>query len=211
MPSQRALHAHVGRLVLAVLRRGGQLLRAGGGAVAVLHDHQDAVVLVEHGVGDAGGQAVVPEAAVAHHRHRALGEHRVHRRVGGEAQAIAEHGVADVERRQRGEEVAADVGREVELAALLLQHLHRREHRPLRAADAESRRTRRQAARAARRLSSSATRSAGRARRGREISRRRSAPLRRCTRRPAAARPCRCTFTPFAPARRSVASTASSM
>src|SRR6185295_8232906 len=69
-----ALHAHVRRVGLAVLRRGGQLLRTRGGAVAVLHDHQDAVVLVEHRVGDAGGEAVVPEAAVAHHRHSALGE-----------------------------------------------------------------------------------------------------------------------------------------
>src|SRR4051812_34752086 len=56
------------RFMLAVLRRGGQLLRAGGRAVAVLHDDQDAVVLVEHGIGDARGQPVVPEAAVAHDR-----------------------------------------------------------------------------------------------------------------------------------------------
>ena len=42
------------------------------------------------------------------------------RGVGREAEAVAEHGVADVERRQRGEGVAADVGRDVELAQLAL-------------------------------------------------------------------------------------------
>ena len=65
------------------------------------------------------GEAVVPEAAVAHHRHGALAEHRMHRGVRGEAEAVAEHRVADVERRQRREQVAADVRREVELAAFL--------------------------------------------------------------------------------------------
>ena len=140
---ERALDRHVAGLEFAVLRAGGQLLRAGGGAVAVLHDDEDAVVLVEHGVGDAGGQAVVPEAAVAHDAHGALAEHGVHGGVGGEPQAVAEHRVADVERRQRGKQVAADVGRDVHRTRIALGHLHRREHRSLRAADAEPGRARR--------------------------------------------------------------------
>ena len=51
-------------------RRGDELLRAGGRGVAVLHDHQHAVALVEQVGSDAREQAVVPEAAVAHDRYR---------------------------------------------------------------------------------------------------------------------------------------------
>src|SRR5207249_4657042 len=142
---ERALHADV-FLHLAMLRRGGQLLRAGRGAVAVLHDDEDAVVLVEDMVGDAGREAVMPEAAIAHHRLRASRHGRMHGRVGGEPQAVAKHGVADVEGRQRGEEVAADIRRQVELAGLALENLHRREYRALRAADTEAGRALRQRA-----------------------------------------------------------------
>src|SRR4051812_21584598 len=106
---ERPLHAHVRGLALAVLRRRRQLLRPRGRAVAVLHDHEDAVVFVEHRVGDAGRQAVMPEAAVAHHGYRALAEHGMHSGVGGETESVAEHRVADIEGRQRGEEMAADV------------------------------------------------------------------------------------------------------
>ncbi len=53
------------------------------------------------------------------------------------ADLSTEHGVADVERRQRGKQVAADVGRDVHRTGIALDDLHRREHRPLRAANAE--------------------------------------------------------------------------
>ncbi len=114
------------------------MLGARGRGIAVVHDDQDAVVAVEHGVGDARGQAVVPEPAVAHYRHGAFGEQRIDRGIARHAQAVAEHGVADVERRQGREQVAADVGRDVELAGLAFGELHRREHRALRTAHAKA-------------------------------------------------------------------------
>ena len=140
---ERLLDAHVDCLAVVLLRRGRNVLGAGGRGVAVFHDHQDAVILIEGGVGHARGEAVVPEAAIAHHRHGAPVEQRIDGRVGGQTEAVAQHGVADVERRQGGEQMAADIGREVELAAVALDQFHGREHRPLRAADAKAGRTRR--------------------------------------------------------------------
>ena len=61
----------------------------------------------------------------------------------GGAQPVAHDAVAHVERRQRRERVAADVGADVQRPGLLLQQLHRREERPFRAADAQTRRPRR--------------------------------------------------------------------
>ena len=59
-------------------------------------------------------------------------------RVGRGAEAIAHGRAADVEGRQDREEVAADVARHLVLAELLLDELHGREDRPLRAAGAEA-------------------------------------------------------------------------
>src|SRR5215212_7958210 len=53
------------------------------------------------------------------------------------AAAIAHRGVADVERRQNREEVAADVAAHVMLAEFTLYQFHRRENRPLRTAGTE--------------------------------------------------------------------------
>ena len=61
----------------------------------------------------------------------------------GRPEAVAHRRRADVEGRQDREQVAADIGRDVVLAELLLDQLHRREDRPLRAAGAEAGRTRR--------------------------------------------------------------------
>jgi hypothetical protein len=52
--------------------------------------------------------------------------------------------VARRERLEGAEGMAADVGRDVDLADLLLGQLQRREHRPLRATDAEAGRPSRQ-------------------------------------------------------------------
>ena len=46
------------------------VLAAGRRGIEIVDDQDDAVLLVEDGVADAGGQAVVPEAAVAHDRDR---------------------------------------------------------------------------------------------------------------------------------------------
>src|SRR5712664_1764738 len=80
----------------------------------------------------------MPEAAVAHHRDGALLHHRRHRAGRGERHAEAQDRVAEIERRQGGEGVAADVARDVNLAEFTLQKLDRREHRPFGTADAEA-------------------------------------------------------------------------
>ena len=67
---------------------------------------------------------------------------RVERRRAGRAEAVAHRRVAEVERRQDREQVAADVGADVVRAELALDQLHRGEDRPLRAAGAEARRAR---------------------------------------------------------------------
>ena len=85
----------------------------------------------------------MPEAAVAHHRDRALAEERRHGAVGGEAHPVAEHGVPDVEWRLRRERVASDVVRDVRVTHLglaRLEDLHRGEHGPLGTPGAERRR-----------------------------------------------------------------------
>ena len=122
------------------MERGGDVLAAGRGRIAVVDDDQDVVALVEHGVADAAGQPVMPEAAVAHHRDGALAGLHVERRGAGGAEAVAHRGGADVERREDREQVAADVGADVMRAEFALDELHRGEDRPLRAAGAERRR-----------------------------------------------------------------------
>ncbi|MCY1226862.1 hypothetical protein D9M72_391120 [compost metagenome] len=122
--------------------RGQDVLPTGGGRVAVVDHDGQVVALVEHRVGDAAGQAVVPEAAVAHHGDGALAAGRVQGRGAGAAQAVAHGGVAQVERRQDREQVAADVGAHMVLADLALDQLHRGEDRALRAAGAEAGRAR---------------------------------------------------------------------
>ena len=52
--------------------------------------------------------------------------------VRGERHAVAEDRVAEAERRERRERMAADVGGVVDLADVLLDELHRAEHGPLR-------------------------------------------------------------------------------
>ncbi len=65
------------------------VLSAGGGGIAVVdHDHH-VVALVEHGIADARGETVVPEAAVAHERDGALTSHRIERGRARAAEAVA--------------------------------------------------------------------------------------------------------------------------
>ena len=83
----------------------------------------------------------MPEAPVAHDADSALAHVGGDRGRAREPEPVAEHGVADVERRQGREGVAADVGAHVHLAHLALHDLERAEHRALRAAGAEAGRT----------------------------------------------------------------------
>ncbi len=101
--------------------RGGNVLPAGRGRIKVVDDERHAVVLVEHGVADRGGQAIVPEAAVAEHRDRTLARRHVEGRGRGRAQAVAHRRRADVEGRQDREQMAADVGGDVMRPELLLR------------------------------------------------------------------------------------------
>jgi hypothetical protein len=136
-----AAHRLFDRVVgLAVRRlgaRGQDVLPARRRGITVVDDDRQIVVLVEDGIADAGGQAVMPEPAIAHDGNRTLVTRFERRRAGG-AQPIAHRGVADVERRQDREQVAADVGRDVERAQFLLHQLHRREDRPFGATGAET-------------------------------------------------------------------------
>ena len=82
---------------------------AGGGGVAVVHDHQHAVIIIEDGVGDAAGQAIVPEAAIAHDGDDPPFHVRPDAAGTGQTETVTQHRIADVERRQGGEGVTADI------------------------------------------------------------------------------------------------------
>ncbi len=78
--------------------------------VTVVDNDQDVVALVEDSVADATGEAVVPETAVAHEADGALaGFFRVESGGAGPTEAVSHRGSTDVERRQRGKQMAADV------------------------------------------------------------------------------------------------------
>ena len=116
-------------------------LSAGCGGVSVVHDDEHVVGLVVDRARDAGGEAVVPEPAVAHDAHGTLAHVGADGGRARQPQPVAEHGVADVEGRQCGERMATDVGAHVHVPDLALHDLQRAEHRALRATGAESGRT----------------------------------------------------------------------
>ena len=119
------------------------VLAAGRRRIVIVDDQHHAVALVEDGVADAGCQAIVPKAAVAHHRDRALARLDVEGRGGGRAQPVAHGGGADIEGRHDREQVAADIGGDVVRPELALDQFHGGKDRPLRTAGAEARRPRR--------------------------------------------------------------------
>ena len=86
----------------------------------------------------------MPEAAVAHDGQGAALHHGRDACAAGQAHAVAQDGVAHGEGLESTEGVAADVGRHVQIAHLLLRELQGGEHRPLGAAHAEGGRARRQ-------------------------------------------------------------------
>jgi hypothetical protein len=99
----------------------------------------DLVALVEDGVADAAGQAVVPEPAVAHDRDAApVGVLRVQRGGAGRPEAISHRRRAEIERRVDGEQMAADVGADVVFTGLPLGELQAAEDRALGAPGAQS-------------------------------------------------------------------------
>ena len=75
----------------------------------------------------------MPEATITHHRDGTLARWCIERRGSCTAQAIAHGGVTNIERRQDGEQVAANVSAHVVLTQLALHQLHGAENRPLRA------------------------------------------------------------------------------
>ncbi len=144
--AQRLLDGHPGGRADAAAGARRQVLLAGGGRVAVLHHDQHAVAFVEQVGGDAGDEAVVPEAAVAHHRDRPPLHVRRDRGGARQRHAVAEDGVAEAERREGRERVAADVGADVGRPELALHQLDGAEHGSLGAAGAEIGRPRRDVA-----------------------------------------------------------------
>ena len=93
----------------ATLHRRRDRLVSGGGGVAVVHDHQHAIIFIEDGVGDTAGQAVVPESAVSHDGDNP--PFHVRPDAGGTRQpkAVSQHRIADIEGRQGGEGMTADI------------------------------------------------------------------------------------------------------
>ena len=141
--AQRVEDRHRHRLPSRVGSGGRHVVLARRGRVEVVEDHQHRVLLVAHRVRDPVGEAVVPEAAVAHDRDDPPAEQGRDGARRGEPHPVSEDRVTDVERRLRREGRAADVGRHVRVADLrlaLAEDLHRAEHRPLGAARAERRR-----------------------------------------------------------------------
>src|SRR5690606_11191173 len=107
-----------------VLSLGGQnVLTARSRGVAVVDHDGQVVTAVEHGVGNTAGQTVVPETTVTHHRNRTLV--RIHVQGGrtSATQAITHGGVTQVEGRQNGKQVTANVGRHVVFAQFALHQL----------------------------------------------------------------------------------------
>src|ERR1700728_4150947 len=150
-PTTRTAHASHGPLdwiaAFAILHFGlrrRNVLAARGCGIAVVHDDGNGIVLVEHGISDAAGQAVVPEAAVPHDGYGAFAPlAAAQRRPARGPQPIAHDARAHIEGRQRRKGVAADVPAHMHPAQFLLHDFHRREKRPLGAAGAQARRPQR--------------------------------------------------------------------
>ena len=148
--STHPVHAHTTHRLLdrvvgganLIARLGRQhILTTGGGGITVVDHQQHVVSLVEDRIAHAAGQAVVPKAAVAHDGQRApIGLGRVEGRSTGPAQSIAHGGRANVEGRQDGKQVTADVGADVARAELAFEHLEGGKDRSLGAAGAKRRR-----------------------------------------------------------------------
>src|SRR5262249_46546605 len=115
------------------------VLTARRSRIAVVDDDRDVIMLVEDGIADAAGEAVMPETAVTHDGYSPLASIRAERGCGGSTQAVAHDAVSHVEWRQGRERMAADVGADVQRPRFLLQNLHRREKRPLRTSGTQPR------------------------------------------------------------------------
>ena len=135
--AQGVLDRQIGELAVLFVRGGGQVLLAGGRGEPVVHHHQHRVVAVELGADHSGSEAVVPEASVAHEGDHPLVDVGGDPHGTGQAQPVSHHGVAQIERGERGEGVTADVRADVHLAHLLLRQLQRAEHRALGTAHAK--------------------------------------------------------------------------
>src|SRR5882672_1135960 len=143
-----AAHGALDRVVaLSILHlrpRRWDVLAAGCRGVAVIHDDRDGIVLIEHGISNAAGQAVVPKTAVPHDRYRAFAALAAAQgRPARGTQPITHDAGTHVERRESGERVAADIGAHMHAAQLFLYDFHRREKRPLGTTGAQARRPRR--------------------------------------------------------------------
>ena len=200
--AQRLFDVHAGRRAVAARHARRDVLLAGGGGVAVLHHDQHAVAFVEQVRGDAGDQPVMPEAAVAHDRDRALLHVGRDRRGAGQRHAVAEDRVAERERREGRERMAADIGADMGRPQFALHQLDGGKHRALRAAGAEGGRARRQRPERCRGFRLVRDQAARRFRHGVGVEAIRLGVLQkggqalraerpRCIRRPAAAAPCR--------------------
>src|SRR5258706_8946381 len=82
----------------------------------------------------------MPKATVAHDVDDSFLEICRDAGAARQTEAIAKHGVADIERRQRCEDMAADIAGDMRLANRTLGDLDGAESRPLGTADAEARR-----------------------------------------------------------------------
>ena len=118
------------------------VLASGCGGIKVIDNHGQVIAAIKNRVRDSAGQTVMPETAIAHHIDHTLVGFDVQGRRAGGTQAVAHGGVAQVERRQYGKQMAANIGTDVVGAQFSLNQFHRGKNRPLWAAGAKARRAR---------------------------------------------------------------------
>ena len=115
---------------------------AGCGTVAVLEDDQNAVTAVEHVVGNAASQSAMPESAVTHQAHHAVFHRRSDAGRRRQSEPVSQHGIAEIEGRDRRHRVAPDIRADVDLPDIPFDQLQCAQHRTLGAPCAEGRRPR---------------------------------------------------------------------
>ena len=142
--AQRLFHVEATATPAILGLTGGQILRPGGAGIAVVHHHQNAVILVEYRSRNARQKPVMPKAAIAHDGEGALDLRARHGRGRGQRQPVADDRMTLAEGWKGRQRMTADIDRDMHRAGLFLDQLHRREHGPLGAAGAECRRARRQ-------------------------------------------------------------------
>ena len=141
----QGLGNRVVRRLAGILRaRGQDILSPRRGGIVIVHHHRHGIGLVEGHIAETAGQPVVPKPTIADHRDGpfapAARAPAVKGPVRGRTKPISHGRAADVEGRQAGKQMTADIGADLVFAQFLLHQLHRGKNWPLRATGAKPRR-----------------------------------------------------------------------